>query len=149
MTAVTVLGRRSYCAWRTFLTQGSRAIVRDTRGGRRDAAGGRAACEHGGGRQSSEHGGDRGKLVTATVAPGISGSRARRVRSTRAPAAPTPPPCGSTPINGGLSFGVVGESLAGHQNTVASAESWAASLGVIGITLAGEGCNGAEPTLAD
>ena len=52
------------------------------------------------------------------------------------------------PVAGGLSFGVgVGEALAGHQNSAATAESRAANLGVIGTTLAGEGCDGGDPTL--
>lgn len=52
------------------------------------------------------------------------------------------------PVAGGLSFGIgVGESLAGHQNTVATSESRAASLGVIGVTLAAPGCSGGDPTL--
>lgn len=53
------------------------------------------------------------------------------------------------PLFGNLSFGITaGESVAGHQNTGASAQSKAINLGVIGVTLAGEGCKGAEPTLA-
>lgn len=52
------------------------------------------------------------------------------------------------PVAGGLSFGIgVGESLAGHQNTVATSESRAASLGVIGVTLGAPGCDGGDPTL--
>lgn len=52
------------------------------------------------------------------------------------------------PVAGGLSFGVgVGEALAGHQNTVGTAESRAINTGVIGTTLAAEGCDGGEPTL--
>lgn len=52
------------------------------------------------------------------------------------------------PIFGNLSFGItVGESVAGHQNTGAQAQSKAVNLGVIGVTLAGEGCKGADPTL--
>lgn len=52
------------------------------------------------------------------------------------------------PIAGGLSFGLsVGESLAGHQNTVATAESRSANLGVIGVTLGAPGCDGGDPTL--
>lgn len=52
------------------------------------------------------------------------------------------------PIFGNLSFGItVGESVAGHQNTGATAQSKAINLGVIGVTLAGEGCNGDDPTL--
>ncbi len=54
------------------------------------------------------------------------------------------------PAFGGLSFGITaGESIAGHQNTAASAQSKAVNLGVIGVTLAGEGCEGAAPTLAE
>lgn len=54
------------------------------------------------------------------------------------------------PIAGGLSFGIgVGQALAGHQNTVAQAESRAFDLGVPGVTLAGEGCDGGDPTLAE
>jgi hypothetical protein len=53
------------------------------------------------------------------------------------------------PIFGNLSFGITaGESVAGHQNTGATAQSKAINLGVIGVTLAGEGCKGADPTLA-
>ena len=52
------------------------------------------------------------------------------------------------PIFGNLSFGITaGESVAGHQNTGATAQSKAVNLGVIGVTLAGEGCNGDDPTL--
>lgn len=52
------------------------------------------------------------------------------------------------PLFGNLSFGITaGESVAGHQNTGASAQSKAINLGVIGVTLAGEGCEGANPTL--
>lgn len=52
------------------------------------------------------------------------------------------------PIAGGLSFGIgVGEALAGHQNTVGTAEARTANLGVIGVTLAAEGCDGGDPTL--
>ena len=55
----------------------------------------------------------------------------------------------ANPTNGNLSFGVtVGESVAGHQNTAASAESRAVNPGVIGLTLAGEGCDGGDPALA-
>jgi hypothetical protein len=54
------------------------------------------------------------------------------------------------PIAGGLSFGIgVGQALAGHQNTVAQAESRAFDLGVPGVTLAGEACDGGDPTLAE
>lgn len=53
------------------------------------------------------------------------------------------------PRSGRLSFGITyGMSLAGHQNTVAIAESRSVDLGVIGTTLAGEPCDGGEPTLA-
>ena len=55
----------------------------------------------------------------------------------------------ANPTNGNLSFGVtVGESVAGHQNTAASAESRAVNPGLIGTTLAGKGCDGGEPTYA-
>lgn len=54
------------------------------------------------------------------------------------------------PVFGGLSFGITaGESVAGHQNTAATGQSKAINLGVIGVTLAGEGCDGADPTLAE
>jgi hypothetical protein len=54
------------------------------------------------------------------------------------------------PVSGGLSFGVgIGEALAGHQNTVGTAESRSANLGVIGTSLAAEGCDGGEPTLPE
>jgi hypothetical protein len=52
------------------------------------------------------------------------------------------------PVFGNLSFGITaGESVAVHQNTGALAQSKAINLGVIGVTLAGEGCDGADPTL--
>lgn len=51
------------------------------------------------------------------------------------------------PTNGNLSFGITfGESIAGHQNTGATGQSRAINLGVIGLTLAGEGCDGGDPT---
>lgn len=53
------------------------------------------------------------------------------------------------PTNGNLSFGITaGESVSGHQNTGATGQSRAINLGVIGVTLAGEGCDGGDPTLA-
>jgi hypothetical protein len=52
------------------------------------------------------------------------------------------------PTNGNLSFGITaGESVAGHQNTAATGQSRAINLGVIGVTLAGEGCDGGDATL--
>lgn len=54
------------------------------------------------------------------------------------------------PVNGGLSFGITaGESVSGHQNTGATGQARAINLGVIGVTLAGEGCDGGDPTLAE
>jgi hypothetical protein len=54
------------------------------------------------------------------------------------------------PVAGGLSFGVgIGQALAGHQNTVGQAESRAFDLGVIGVTLAGQSCDGGDPTLPE
>ena len=54
------------------------------------------------------------------------------------------------PVAGGLSFGIgVGESLAGHQNTAATAESRSANLGVIGTTLAGEALRRRRPDAAE
>lgn len=52
------------------------------------------------------------------------------------------------PVNGNLSFGITaGESVAGHQNTGGTGQSRAINLGVIGVTLAGEACDGGNPTL--
>ncbi len=52
------------------------------------------------------------------------------------------------PRTGQLSFGITyGLAIAGHQNTVAIGEARSADLGVIGTTLAGEGCDGGDPTL--
>src|SRR3546814_8769010 len=52
------------------------------------------------------------------------------------------------PTNGNLSFGITaGESVAGHQNTGGTGQSRAINLGVIGVTLASEPCDGGEPTL--
>ena len=56
----------------------------------------------------------------------------------------------ANPTNGNLSFGITAaESVAGHQNTGATGQSRAINLGVIGVTLAGEGCDGGDPTLAE
>lgn len=53
------------------------------------------------------------------------------------------------PRAAGLSLGITaGRALAGHQNSVAQAASQAMDYGVIGSTLAGEGCDGSDPTLA-
>jgi hypothetical protein len=52
------------------------------------------------------------------------------------------------PKAAGLSLGIsLGLSLAGHQNTAATAESRAVDLGIIGTLLAAEGCDGGDPTL--
>ncbi|MEO7430269.1 MAG: hypothetical protein ABIY48_12905, partial [Acidimicrobiales bacterium] len=54
------------------------------------------------------------------------------------------------PTNGNLSFGITfGEAIAGHQNTAATGQSRAINLGVIGVTLAGEACDGGPPTMAE
>lgn len=54
------------------------------------------------------------------------------------------------PINGNLSFGITaGEAISGHQNTAATGQSRAINMGVIGVTLAAEGCDGGDPTLAE
>lgn len=54
------------------------------------------------------------------------------------------------PVAGGLSFGIgVGQALAGHQNTVGQAEARAFDLGVIGVSLAGEGCDGGDATFPE
>jgi hypothetical protein len=51
------------------------------------------------------------------------------------------------PIVGNLSFGITtGLALAGHQNTAAQGQAAAVDMGVIGTTLAAEGCMGADPT---
>ena len=51
------------------------------------------------------------------------------------------------PRTGRLSFGITyGMALAGHQNDVAVAEARSVDLGVIGTTLAAEGCDGGDPT---
>jgi hypothetical protein len=53
------------------------------------------------------------------------------------------------PRAGSLSLGITaGRSIAGHQNTVAQASSQAYDYGVIGTTLAAQGCDGGDPTLA-
>ena len=54
------------------------------------------------------------------------------------------------PVFGNLSFGITaGLSLAGHQNTEAQAISRSVDTGVIGQTMAGEGCDGGDPTWAE
>lgn len=51
------------------------------------------------------------------------------------------------PRTGRLSFGITyGMALAGHQNEVAVAEARSVDLGVIGTTLAAEGCDGGDPS---
>jgi hypothetical protein len=56
----------------------------------------------------------------------------------------------ANPTNGNLSFGITAaESVAGHQNTGATGQSRAINLGVIGVTLAGEGCDGGDATLPE
>jgi hypothetical protein len=56
----------------------------------------------------------------------------------------------ANPTNGNLSFGITaGESVAGHQNTGATGQARAINLGVIGVTLAGEGCDGGSATLPE
>jgi hypothetical protein len=53
------------------------------------------------------------------------------------------------PVFGNLSFGMTaGLSIAGHQNTVAQAISRSFDTGVIGDTMAGEGCKGGDPSWA-
>jgi hypothetical protein len=52
------------------------------------------------------------------------------------------------PRAAGLSLGITtGRSIAGHQNSVAQASSQAVDYGIIGTTLAAEGCDGGDPTL--
>lgn len=52
------------------------------------------------------------------------------------------------PTTASLSIGVTfGISLAGYTNKVSQAESRGLDLGIIGTTLAGEGCDGGDPTL--
>jgi len=56
----------------------------------------------------------------------------------------------ANPTNGNLSFGITaGEAIAGHQNTGATGQSQAIDLGVIGVTLAGEGCDGGAATMPE
>jgi hypothetical protein len=53
------------------------------------------------------------------------------------------------PRAGGLSLGITAaRAIAGHQNSVAQASSQALDLGIIGTTLAAQGCDGSAPTLA-
>lgn len=52
------------------------------------------------------------------------------------------------PTTASLSLGITfGTSLAGYTNQVAQAEARGIDLGIIGSTLAGEGCDGGDPTL--
>lgn len=70
---------------------------------------------------------------TGTVAPGVGSAYAQGYKV--------------DPRSGRLSFGIAyGLTLAGHQNQVARAEARSVDLGLIGTTLAGEGCDGGEPT---
>ena len=52
------------------------------------------------------------------------------------------------PTTASLSIGITfGTALAGYTNNVSQAEARAIDLGIIGSTLAGEGCDGGAPTL--
>src|SRR3954469_2566700 len=55
----------------------------------------------------------------------------------------------ANPRAGSLSLGITnGRSIAGHQNTVAQASSQAFDYGIIGTTMAAEGCDGGAPALS-
>jgi hypothetical protein len=85
-------------------------------------------------------------LVTAAVSPGTSAAQATSFNNGIGSAVASS--LRVDPKYGALSFGIgVAEALAGHQNTVGTAESRTANLGVIGVTLAAEACDGGDPTL--
>jgi len=71
---------------------------------------------------------------TGELAPGYGNARAYGVRL--------------NPTTAQLSLAITnGISLASHQNQVATAEARAIDLGIIGATMAAEGCDGGDPTL--
>lgn len=101
-------------------------------------------------------------VTTAAMAVFLTTDPGAAASSASSSGASTPPPFNNgtgsatalgykvNPTNGNLSFGVtVGESIAGHQNTAATGQSRAINLGVIGVTLAAEACDGSAPTWAE
>ncbi len=86
--------------------------------------------------------------VAATVlaSPAVAGTPA--TAQTAGTASATATSFKINPTTAALSLGIgVGISLAGYTNQVAQAEARAIDLGIIGSTLAGEGCDGGDPTV--
>lgn len=89
-------------------------------------------------------------LVAASVAPSSPAAAGEPATSkTAGTASATATSYKVNPTTASLSIGITfGISLAGYTNQVAQAESRGLDLGIIGTTLAGEGCDGGDPTLA-
>ena len=90
-------------------------------------------------------------LATALSGPGVSPALAGTPATdkTAGTASATATSYKVNPTEAALSIGITfGISLAGYTNHVAQAESRGIDLGIIGTTLAAQGCSGGAPTLA-
>jgi hypothetical protein len=86
-------------------------------------------------------------VASPGVAPAIAGTPA--TDKTAGTASATATSYKVNPTTASLSIGVTfGISLAGYTNQVAQAESRGIDLGIIGTTLAAQGCDGGDPSLA-
>jgi hypothetical protein len=86
-------------------------------------------------------------LTGPGVAPAVAGTPA--TNQTAGTASATATSYKVNPTTASLSIGVsFGISLAGYTNQVSQAESRGIDLGIIGTTLAAQGCDGGDPTLA-
>lgn len=88
-------------------------------------------------------------VIAASVSPLSSASAGEAaMNKTAGTASATATSYKVNPTTASLSIGITfGISLAGYTNQVAQAESRGLDLGIIGTTLAGEGCDGGDPTL--
>ncbi|MEY2418187.1 MAG: hypothetical protein QOG90_867 [Actinomycetota bacterium] len=86
-------------------------------------------------------------LTGPGVAPALAGTPA--TQQTAGTASATATSYKINPTEASLSIGITfGISLAGYTNQVSQAESRGIDLGIIGTTLAAQGCSGGDPTLA-
>lgn len=84
--------------------------------------------------------------ATALTTPASAGTPA--TATTAGTASATATSVKVNPTTASLSLGIsLGVSLAGYTNNVAQAESRGIDLGIIGSIMAGEGCDGGDPTL--
>jgi hypothetical protein len=90
-------------------------------------------------------------LAVALTGPGVAPAAAGEAATdkTAGTASATATSYKINPTEASLSIGITfGISLAGYTNQVAQAESRGIDLGIIGTTLAAQGCSGGDPTLA-